>query len=130
MNKQLGFWKEYSLGEDSLLDNFKIIPPKKHPPIAPNIVSYLKEGHHVIAARGMCHCIFTNDFIGFVEIYTDGEFFWTTEFIYYVEHYALKLPQEFRKVMFKNNYKVKSEVEIGKDKLDQYIEDFLENFLN
>jgi hypothetical protein len=64
-----------------------------------DVVEYLKSGIPYAAIPEIQHDIFTQDRIPYESVlYTDGNFKWTSDIIYYVEKYNLLLSKEFTEV--------------------------------
>lgn len=102
--KYLGFWKEYSRNE-------------KHPSIYElknedvstgyneQVVEYLNKGIVIFgAAYTEISKISGEEIAPSKKIYTDGEWFWTTEFIYYYKRYNFLLPREFLNKIIERSY--------------------------
>ncbi len=111
--KILGFWKEYGwhnfskkIEEENFFDRFYYNTEKR-------ALEYLRSGISLIAIRRYVECIFTGEPIGSPTAYTDGEFVWTQEYIYYIQNGYLELPKNFRNHMETNHYKVPSREEVG-----------------
>lgn len=120
MNK-LGFWKEFHFRGDNLPSIFeKGNLEKREEKIKPNVLKYLKSGIWLVKTRSVFNCVITEERIGYPCIYTDGEWFWTSEYIYYYENYNLEMPEEFIKTMESNCFKIKEE--IGKEKINTLTE--------
>ncbi|MEO1628471.1 MAG: hypothetical protein AAFV25_25210, partial [Bacteroidota bacterium] len=50
-------------------------------------------------------------------VYTDGEWFWTTEYIFYVNRYQIDIPDDFLLKMKSSSFKVPTESELGEEAL-------------
>lgn len=111
--KLLGFWKEYRGDKLPPLEVETL--QKRELPICSNIKKYLENGIWLNKLRTQFDCIITGETIGTPYIYTDGEWFWTTEYIYYIENYEINLPPEFLLTMTKHKYSVLTENELGED---------------
>ena len=60
------------------------------------VLRYMKNCKVIAAAPGRLRDAFTNAIIpGEMLAYSDGQYYWGTETIYYFEKYNLKLPDEF-----------------------------------
>ena len=106
MNK-LGFWSDFHFRGDilpSLFENGSLT--KRSKVIDSRVIDYLKSGIWLYKARTLFSCIITEEFVGTPHIYTDGKWFWTSEYIYYLENYNLELPIDFFEWMENNNYQV------------------------
>jgi hypothetical protein len=90
-----GFWREfYSKNHDraSIFDDVKNVSVLKE---KDKILSFLKEGLLVAASRQIVYCPIYKTVIGTQEVFTDGEWFWTIEAIYYVEKHDIAIPSAF-----------------------------------
>lgn len=115
MNK-LGFWKEFYFRGDNLPSIHKNGSLKKrNDVIDQDVINYLKSGVWLYKVRSIFECIITGEYVGTPYVYTDGEWFWTTEYIYYLENYDIFIPEEFLKKIVSNNYQPLSEEELGKE---------------
>ena len=60
------------------------------------VLQYMKNAKVAAAAPGIARDILTNDYIsGSLKVYSDGEYAWRSDVIYYVEKYDMGLPEEF-----------------------------------
>ncbi len=60
------------------------------------IVSYLRNGKVISAAPGIMKDILTGERTGReMLVYSDGQYAWKSDLIYYVEKYDMRLPSEF-----------------------------------
>lgn len=60
------------------------------------LIDYLKSGVDFAAIAELNHDVFSGQLIPYEAlILTDGKYQWTSELIYYVENYNLKLEKEF-----------------------------------
>ena len=65
-------------------------------PFKGRVLEYLRNCKVIAAAPGRMTDVFTNKPIpGEVLAYSDGNYYWGTEAIYYFEKYNMKLPDEF-----------------------------------
>ncbi|EET8529786.1 hypothetical protein ACW2B0_005158 [Escherichia coli] len=71
---------------------------KKH---IDDVLRYLRGGRIFSISPGLAFDIFSNAKIpiGTLEIYTDGEWCWYSDLIYYIEKYHISLPLEFMNKM-------------------------------
>ncbi len=117
--RKLGFWKEYGwrnlsqgLEEKNFSSRYHYIPDKKE-------IEYLYSGIPLVGIRRNVECILTGEPIGSPTAFTDGEFFWTREYLFYIENGYLALPSDFKIHMELRSYQIPSREEIGEDILDK-----------
>lgn len=114
--KKLGFYREFRNQnfpclKDSL--SFK----ERDVKLNEDILKYLNNGVWLNSLRTTFKCPISNEYIGTPFIYTDGEWFWTTEFIFYVTKYKNDIPSPFFEKMKSKNFDVPSEKELGEELL-------------
>jgi len=115
--KLLGFWKELrSVNGPSLFDEVK---HKREKPISEVNLNYLKNGVFLNKIRASFYCPITGDTLGHINTYTDREWVWTSEFIYYYEHYEINLPEEPDRKITKNEGAILTEEDIDEHVLTQ-----------
>ena len=87
----VGYFAEHHGKEYSAFQSTPSAIPNKE-----QILRYMKSGRVIAAAPGRLKDVFTNQPIeGQMLAYSDGDYYWGTETIYYFEKYNLKLPDEF-----------------------------------
>ena len=95
---------------DDGLDLGKFLVPRLSKNPSPNhllIVSYMRESSTLdedVMFGFSVDYFDESKFIGPRKLYTDGVWIWSTDIIYYVEKYFLKLPSEFLSEMKKLNW--------------------------
>ncbi len=115
--KLLGFWKELrSVNGPSLFDEVKL---KRTTPVNKIFLDYLKNGIYLNKVRASFSCPLTGVRIGHINTYTDGEWVWTSEFIYYYEHYEINLPEELERKITKIEGAILTEEDIDEHVLTQ-----------
>ena len=94
MEKLLGFWIEYREGfgsiylkEESFNDSSNYNVEK--------IKNYLSNGIPLGGLRTMGQDLNDGEEIGPLITYTDGSWFWTTEYMFYLQKYNLKIVPQF-----------------------------------
>lgn len=70
------------------------------------IIDYLTAGHGSAIVFGVMHDPFTNEFMGYPNPLSDGEWWWEQSLPNYVKKYHLSLPEEFIVHMKNNNWEV------------------------
>ena len=72
-----------------------------------NIVQYLRSGISVSVCPTMVHDVLeTEHEIGELSTLTDGIYQWPSDYVYYIEKYNLKIPDDFINHMQKNKWQV------------------------
>ncbi|MEZ4886494.1 MAG: hypothetical protein R3E32_17285 [Chitinophagales bacterium] len=127
----LGFWKEFYFRGDNLPSIFEngVLTKKgeQDEKIHPKIIAYLKSGIWLFKARSLFICLLTEEVIGTPYTYTDGKWYWTTEYIYYLENYNLSIPTDFLEWIELNNYEIPKEEDFEKERIEslkEEIEDY------
>lgn len=110
-DKKIGFWREYGWESESLKHSF-LFPDRKLIPSA-EVIDYLQSGIRLVTKRMMVNCIITEQIIGGPCCLTDGEWFWTIEYIFYLKKGMVKLPNELLTQIKDNNYQIPSKEHIG-----------------
>ncbi|MBM79913.1 MAG: hypothetical protein CMJ78_04885 [Planctomycetaceae bacterium] len=61
------------------------------------ILNYLREGKQLLAIPGVVVDLLseTEGIIGPPHVFTDGEWAWTSDVLYYIERYHISIPSEF-----------------------------------
>lgn len=78
-----GSIKDYILNKDDINYNVDLV------------IKYLSQGQKEAVCPKPLYDIFTNELISTsFSIYTDGEFVWKSDLIYYIKKYNLELPQK------------------------------------
>lgn len=87
----VGYFKEHHGDEyPAFRSTASEIPNKEQ------VLRYMKGGKVIAAAPGRLRDAFTNAVIpGEMLAYSDGEYYWGAEVIYYFEKYNLELPEAF-----------------------------------
>jgi len=116
MQDILGFWLEYrkntsekSLGDEAFGQDYGSLKEK--------IIQYLQGGINLLSLRTIFYDIKDKDEMGVPVIYTDGEWLWTTEYIYYIDKYDLKIDQAFLKYLLNRSFKLPTKEDIGMDRI-------------
>lgn len=110
--KPIGFWKEFrtstapSLFQNGSLKKRTKIPNEK-------VLKYLKNGVWLDKLRTWFNCPIDGTLIRTPTTYTDGEWVWTTEFIYYYEHYDIDISLDFVNYMENSNYRLPMREQLG-----------------
>ncbi len=119
--KILGFWKEYRGPKlPFLLKTETTLLRSK--PIDSKVIKYLEAGIWLYKLRTKFDCIISGEKIGTPYVYTDGEWLWTTEYIYYLNKYEINIPEEFIEKMIKTKFVVPTEQELGSDLISELVQ--------
>ena len=127
--KLLGFWNEYRdrFGNKSLVEeNFNDNPYQN----IDRILDYLSKGFPLGGLRTMGEDLKDGEHIGPLISYTDGEWFWTTEYMFYIKKYHLKIDPEFLVYLNKLDFTPSSRIEFSREKardLSIFLSDELRN---
>lgn len=114
----LGCWNNFIWRTPFYLKKHELSQANTHK-IDVNILSYLKKGNIVVTTRTFGWKCITGEFIiGSPSIYTDGQFVWSTEYIYYVEKGKIQVPKFFLKKIKNNKYVIPNIKDISKKKLE------------
>lgn len=118
----IGFWKEFRTRRGgtvypSLFQNNSL--KKREEKVDNEIIKYLKDGIWLNKARMIYKCPLEEKYTVTPIIYTDGEWLWTSELIYYYENYHVNISEEFLAYLEQRNYCNSTEEEIGEEKLDR-----------
>jgi hypothetical protein len=70
------------------------------------ILKYLRSGKQIVAVAGLASDVLTGNIIGPPNVFTDGEWTWTSDAIHYVQQYHVRIPAEFKNHMESNNWQV------------------------
>jgi hypothetical protein len=102
MTKQFGFYSKMAKPEAMAdLESLRHTVPQE---FEDRILSYLQRGKQIVAVAGLASDVFSGDIIGPPNIFSDGEWTWTSEAIYYVKRYHVRVPDEFIRQMQSNNW--------------------------
>ncbi len=89
-------------------------------PLEEHIIAYLEAGKQAFYVPGSSVDLLSdsNTEIANAHVYTDGQWVWTGDVVYYVKKYHIALPQEFVAAMKINNWQCPNvnlaEIEFGK----------------
>ena len=123
--KILGFWKGFRREDmPSIFDENLIERTSK---VDKRIINYLKKGIWLTRLRTTYDCPITGETIGTPTAYTDGEWIWTTEYIFYLEKYDILVSNEFYKHLLKKDFKTPDESTLSEELLDN-LEDLATNY--
>jgi hypothetical protein len=122
--KILGVWEEYRLNGKSIKNEINLKQDNNETKADSRIVNYLNNGIPFERMRTQVRCIFNDEIIGVPETYCDGEWIWTTEFIFYVKNYNLKLPTPFYNKIKERNFETMKDEEIDEVKFNQAIRNY------
>ncbi|MFF8911120.1 hypothetical protein [Streptomyces olivaceoviridis] len=64
-------------------------------PDAPRLLRYLRAGSALAVTGSPVHDALSGEFIGALEVHTDGEWFWYSDLAHYVERYHVPLDEIF-----------------------------------
>lgn len=113
--KILGFWKGFRREDmPSIFDENLIQRTSK---VDERIINYLKKGIWLTRLRTIISCPITDEGIGSPATYTDGEWIWTTEYIFYLEKYDLLISKDFYRHLLKKDFIIPDENTLSEELL-------------
>ena len=115
-----GLWQEYGWRKQGVPFNAKMLSPKGTFTVDKDIISYLLAGNLVMGFRTTVSCLIYGDQIGSPSIFTDGQVFWTNEYLHYIEQGMLEVDDEILNSIKTHNFKCPTSVELGQDRLIEY----------
>lgn len=102
MAKEFGFYGKMAKAEViAELESLRNSTPQE---FEDRILNYLQRGKQIVAVAGLASDALSGDIIGPPNIFSDGEWTWTSEAIYYVKRYHVRVPEEFVRQMQSNNW--------------------------
>ena len=110
--KRLGFYKEFrgekfpSLKEVVALD-------EREEELDSKILDYLKNGILLMSLRTWFTCPVFDEKMSGPSVYIDGEWFWTTEYIFYIQKFQVEIPEAFISKMTHLKFTVPTGEELG-----------------
>ncbi len=113
--KTLGFWKGFR--NKSFPSIFDENLTKRTTRVDDRIMNYLKNGIWLTKLRTIFFCPITEATID-TTVYTDGEWLWSSEYIFYLGKYDIEIPEAFIKYLVKKNFKIPTEKELEEELLD------------
>lgn len=70
------------------------------------ILKYRRICKQIEAVAGLASDVLGGIIIGAPNVFADGEWAWTSNSFHYVQHYHVRIPEEFRSHMESNNWQV------------------------
>jgi hypothetical protein len=98
-----GFWREFNSNKE-LPSIFEDVQSSYDYSEKEKVISYLNNGKFILGTRHFVFCPITQEKIGSPEVYTDGNWAWTSMLIYYVKKYSIKINEDFLKAMEMQNF--------------------------
>jgi hypothetical protein len=112
--KLAGFFRELPHGLESGPSLRESVASTAHG-LELKILEYLRNGKLVIATPGLVGDVLSNPGVPVVapHIFTDGEWAWPGDLIYYVSKYHVRVPAEFLKHMEANGWHVPDDIDLA-----------------
>lgn len=104
MLKKFGFFDEHT--PDSAIKLLHTLQSEGPAENEPKVLAYLKSGTMLLASAGIATDLLSDnhDIIGPPHIFTDGEWCWTADTVYYIESYHISIPVELMRWMRSNEW--------------------------
>lgn len=109
-NKIIGFWQEIPLygktDHYAKINRSSLFTYRALGPVPTAYLLYLREANYIAGHRGLLENPLDpgRPILGGASILTDGEWIWTLDVAFFVEHHGIGLPETFLQTIEANNY--------------------------